>query len=112
VILNYLITYRQVSITPMGLYGSHDAPTSNDVSSSSHPLAAGAVDMAAVAASVACDVVAVHQTRNGIFVGLFSQQFTEVAIQRSFFILSLSKTRKTENIMDMISVSFPCLCLL
>jgi hypothetical protein len=62
--------YRQVSVTPMGLFGSHDAPTPKGASFSSRPLAAGAVGV--VAAGVACDVVMVRQTRKRIFVRLFS----------------------------------------
>jgi hypothetical protein len=62
--------------------------------------------VAAVAVDVACDVVAVRQTRKGIFVGIFSYHFTKASIKISFFILSSSKTRKTENIMDRIRLCF------
>jgi hypothetical protein len=56
--------YMQVYVTPMGLCGSHDAPTPKGASSSAHPLAAGAV-----AVGVAWYVIMVRQTRKGIFVG-------------------------------------------
>jgi hypothetical protein len=45
--------YMQVSITPMGLFGSHDAPTSKGALSSSHSLAAGAIAVSAFATGVA-----------------------------------------------------------
>jgi hypothetical protein len=57
----------QVYMTYMGLLGSHDVPTSKGALSLSHPLAAGDVTVSAVAAGVACNVVAVRQTRKRSF---------------------------------------------